>query len=204
MLPYYAERFGTVEINYTFYRMPSVRTIAGWEAETPPSFTFALKAPKRITHDRRLREVQEPLRHFLDVTAGLGPKRGPLLFQLPPTFRRDTERLEELLLLLPPEVRAALEFRHASWFADDVYALLSRRNAALCVADTETGTTPLVATADWGYVRLRDADYSDSALAAWCAQLGRADWREAFVYFKHEESGTGPALARRLGALLGA
>ncbi len=198
MLPYYAERFGTVEINYTFYRMPNAKTIAGWDAETPAGFTFALKAPKRITHDARLRDVAEPLRYFLDTARGLGSKLGPLLFQLPPNFGKDVERLGDLLVLLPPEVRTAFEFRHASWLCEDVYDLLRGRNAALCLADSERGTTPIVATADFGYFRLRDEGYSDEALHAWRRAASRPEWRDAFVYFKHEESGTGPVLARAL------
>ena len=204
MLAYYAERFSTVEINYTFYRMPSAKTIAGWDRETPAAFCFALKAPKRITHDARLRNVGEPLRHFLDTARGLGGKLGPILFQLPPNFKKDLGRLGDLLALLPPDLRYAFEFRHPSWFADDVYAELRGTNAALCVADTEAGTTPLVTTGDFGYLRLRDAGYSEADLAQWhltVRQLGSA-WRDVFVYFKHEESGVGPALARALDSLL--
>jgi uncharacterized protein YecE (DUF72 family) len=204
MLPYYAERFSTVEINYTFYRMPNARTIAGWDASTPGGFCFALKAPRRITHDRRLRDVDEPLRFFLDTARTLGPKLGPILFQLPPNFKKDLSRLEDLLAQLPADLRYAFEFRHASWHADDLYAQLERRNAALCIADSETGTTPVVATADFGYLRLRDEGYSETALAGWghrVTELG-ARWRDTFVYFKHEESGIGPALAARFRALV--
>ncbi len=205
MLPYYAERFTTVEINYTFYRMPNAKAITGWEAATPARFTFALKAPRRITHDARLRDVAEPLRYFLDTVRALGPKLGPILFQLPPSFRKDTGRLGDVLVLLPPPIRCAFEFRHASWFADDVYELLRARNAALCVADTETGATPLVVTADFGYVRLRDEGYAADDLAAWSRAIAGhgSIWRDVFVYFKHEESGLGPAFAREFAALTG-
>jgi uncharacterized protein YecE (DUF72 family) len=203
MLAYYAERFDTVEINYSFYRMPSPKTVAGWVAETPAGFTFALKAPRRITHDARLRDVAEPLRYFLEVAQGLGPKLGPLLFQLPPTFRKDLDRLGEWLLLLPRDLRVALEVRHASWLGDDVYDALRRRNVALCIADSEERTTPVVATAGFGYLRLRDQAYADDALAAWSRTARRAEWPDAFVYFKHEESGTGPALAEALRGHLG-
>lgn len=203
MLPYYAERFRTVEINYTFYRMPSARTIAGWDAETPPGFTFALKAPRRITHDARLWEVAEPLRYFLDTAGGLGAKLGPVLFQLPPNFKKDLGRLADLLALVPATVRCAVEFRHASWLADDVYDLLRARNAALCLADTEAGTTPAVATADFGYLRLRDLAYPADELARWAEVARRPEWRDAFVFFKHEESGRGPALAQALQGQLG-
>jgi len=147
MLAYYAERFSTVEINYSFYRMPNAKTIAGWDAATPERFIFVLKAPKRITHDARLKDVDEPLRYFVDTAQTLGPKLGPLLFQLPPNFKKEPGRLTDLLVQLPPGLRCAFEFRHDSWFSDDVYD---------------------------------------------------------FIYFKHEESGAGPALAQRLQQLLSA
>ena len=206
MLPYYAARFGTVEINATFYRMPTPKALAGWDAATPERFVLALKAPQRITHFGRLRGIDEPLRLFCDVARTLGPKLGPLLFQLPPNFKKDTERLAETLSLLPPGLRCAFEFRHQSWLGDDVYDLLRRRNAALCVADGEAMSTPPVATADFGYLRLRDEGYTDADLGRWADAIGGlgGSWREAFVYFKHEESGTGPAFARRLSDLLGA
>ncbi len=202
MLPFYAERFLAVEINYTFYRMPTANTLAGWGALTPEGFIFVLKAPRRITHDRRLADIDEPLRYFVDTARTLGPKLGPLLFQLPPTFRKDTTRLGDLLARLPRDGRHAFEFRHHSWFDDDVYDLLRAGNAALCVADTETGTTPLIPTADFGYARLRDAEYTDDDLRDWTTRLRDPAWREVFVFFKHEESGTGPALAGRLRAML--
>jgi uncharacterized protein YecE (DUF72 family) len=204
MLPYYAERFGTVELNNTFYRMPTAKTIAGWDRDTPTGFVFALKAPRRITHDARLRDVGESLRYLLDTAQALGAKLGPLLFQLPPNFRKDPDRLGGCLALVPPGVRVAFEFRHAAWFDEEVYGILRARNAALCVADTETGATPLIATADFGYLRLRDRSYTREELAGWAATVRRAGWRDAFVYFKHEESGTGPALARELLRLLDA
>jgi uncharacterized protein YecE (DUF72 family) len=205
MLPYYAGRFATVEINYTFYRMPSPRTIAGWDAETPAGFTFALKAPQRITHFARLRNVDEPLGYFLEIARGLGPKLGPVLFQLPPNFPRDVERLSGLLERLPAGLRAAFEFRHASWLAEDVYERLRAANAALCIADSETSHTPLVPTAGWGYLRLRDSGYSPADLDGWARTVRQTEgtWRDTFVYFKHEESGTGPAFARALADRLG-
>jgi uncharacterized protein YecE (DUF72 family) len=206
MLPYYAERFSTVEINYTFHRMPNAKTIASWDAETPAGFAFALKASKRITHNARLKDVDELLRYFLDTASALGPKLGPVLFQLPPYFRRDLNRLESVLALLPTGVRSAFEFRHESWFDDDVYGLLRTRNVALCIADTEKGTTPVVSTADFGYVRLRDGDYAAEDLEKWAANVKRlgAEWQDAYIYFKHEESGIGPALVHQFRALLAA
>ena len=203
MLPYYAERFSAVEINYTFYRMPTVKALAGWAAVTPPGFVLVLKAPRRITHDRRLVDIDQPLHYFQDTARTLGPKLGPLFFQLPPNFRKDVARLGDLLAMLPRDERHAFEFRHHSWFDDEVYALLQAWNAALCVADTEKGTTPLHATADFGYLRLRDAGYTDDELARWAARVRDPRWRDAYVFFKHEESGAGPALAQRLLDALG-
>jgi uncharacterized protein YecE (DUF72 family) len=206
MLPYYAERFGTVEINYTFYRMPSAKAVAGWDAETPAGFSFALKAPQRITHIARLRNVADPLAYFVETARQLGPKLGPILFQLPPNFKKDPERLDGLLTLLPADLRCAFEFRHGSWHDDEVYRQLEAKNAALCIADSEAASTPLVATADWGYLRLRDEGYSPADLARWSRtvkELG-ARWRDTHVYFKHEESGIGPALAAQFRTLLDA
>ena len=203
MLSYYAERFSTVEINATFYRMPTATTVEGWARAVPPDFTFVLKAPQRITHFARLKDVDDGVRFFCDTAGLLRARLGPLLFQLPPNFKKDVSRLGDLLVQLPPERRAAFEFRHESWFADDVYDRLRARNAALCIADTEAGSTPAVATADWGYLRLRAVDYTDAQLAEWLATMRRigATWTDAFVFFKHEEKGTGPALAKRFEAL---
>ena len=204
MLPYYSARFETVEINATFYRMPAATTLDGWAKATPAHFVLALKAPQRITHFGRLKGVDDPLRFFCETARTLGPKLGPLLFQLPPNFKKDTERLAVTLALVPPDLRCAFEFRHESWLADDVYAVLRRHNAALCVADSETASTPLVATADFGYLRLRDEGYADADLQRWAAAIRGlgATWRDTFVFFKHEETGTGPAFARRLVEIL--
>ncbi|GKS59586.1 hypothetical protein YTPLAS18_31130 [Nitrospira sp.] len=204
MLPYYAGRFSTVEVNYTFYRMPTAKIIGNWSAETPDGFAFALKASKRITHDARLKDVGDPLRYFLDTAQALGPKLGPVLFQLPPYLRKDLDRLGDVLGLLPAGVRTAFEFRHESWFDDEVYALLKTRNVALCVVDSEKGTTPVVTTADFGYLRLRDEGYTDENLRKWAEDVTqhKAGWRETFIYFKHEESGIGPALAQQLRGFL--
>lgn len=204
-LEYYAQQLGTVEINYTFYRMPSEKTIAGWNAATPEGFTFVLKAPQRITHFARLRNIDEPLRLFLDLIRKLNTKLGAVLFQLPPNFAKDLERLGDLLTQFPTDVRAACEFRHASWWSDDVYELLRSTNTALCIADTEEGTTPLVRTADFGYVRLRDEGYSTERLQEWkqkVQDLGQS-WTDAYIFFKHEEKGVGPRLAAEFQTLFG-
>jgi len=203
MLGFYSERFDTVEINATFYRMPTPKTLAGWAAGTPAGFVFALKAPQRITHFARLRNVDEPVRYFVDAAQTLGPKLGPILFQLPPNFARDVGRLTDLLALLPPGLRCAMEFRNESWFADEVYERLRCRNVALCIADTEKGTTPVVATADFGYLRLRDEGYGDDELGRWVETIRAQRWHDTWIYFKHEESGAGPAFAKRLLHALG-
>jgi len=202
-LEYYATQLGTVEINYTFHRMPSGKTVAGWDAATPAAFTFVLKAPQRITHFSRLRNIDDSLRFFLEIARRLGPKLGPILFQLPPNFKKDVALLGDLLTQFPADLRCAWEFRHASWFADDAYEVLRTGNAALCVADTAEATTPLESTADFGYVRLRDEGYKKKDLEDWVAKvqaLGRA-WTDAFVFFKHEEKGEGPKLAAQFAGL---
>lgn len=205
MLAYYAERFATVEINATFYRMPTPKLLDGWACAAPEVFRFALKAPQRITHFARLRDVDEPVRLLCDAVRTLGAKLGPVLFQLPPSFKKDGARLADLLALLPADLAVAMEFRHESWFAADVYERLRGRNVALCVADTDRGSTPLVVTADFGYLRLREGGYTERDLARWAETIrGTTAWREAFVYFKHEESGSGPAFAARLVPLLAA
>jgi uncharacterized protein YecE (DUF72 family) len=207
MLAYYAERLPAVEINNTFYRMPSADLLGRWAAETPPGFFFALKSPRRITHERRLVDVDDSVRRFFETAAALGAKNGPVLFQLPPNARKDVPRLEAFLALLgsvAPTARAAFEFRHPSWFDDDVYSALRAGGAALCIAEGEDLATPLEATAPWGYLRLRRQDYDDAAIGQWADRLrelaGR--WDTAYFFFKHEDEGRGPALARRLRELM--
>jgi uncharacterized protein YecE (DUF72 family) len=197
MLAYYAERLTTVEINNTFYRMPKADMLAAWAATTPATFRFAPKAPQLITHRQKLAGASDSVGYFLKALASFGDKLGPILFQLPPFLRKDVSRLVDLLALLPRETRAAFEFRHTSWFDDSVYDALRAHGAALCVADAEDLATPLVATAPWGYLRLRRMDYDDAALEAWSKKLAGMEpaWADAFVYFKHEDAGLGPQLA---------
>lgn len=200
MLPYYAERFPTVEINYTFYRMPSEKAVAGWAAQTPSPYALTLKAPRRITHDSRLRDCAETLRAFCDGARLLGPKLGALLFQLPPSLRKDLARLEAFLADIPGDVRPAFEFRHASWFDEEVFRVLSDRGAALCVADSDALSTPVRVTAPHAYFRLRDEGYTADDIHRWADTIADATsgCRDVFVYFKHEEHGKGPAFARIL------
>jgi len=206
MLPYYAARFPTVEINYTFYRMPTASIVDGWNRATPDRYALTLKAPKRITHDARLRNCEAPVQEFLAAAATLGAKLGALLFQLPPNLKKDVARLDAFLAAFPPHVRGAFEFRHPAWFDEEVYDVLRRRQLALCIADSEKLSTPLVRTGSFGYYRLRDEGYAPADLARWASHVREdaAGGREVFVYFKHEDAGKGPEFARALIELLGA
>ena len=202
MLRFYASQFDTVEINNTFYRMPQATVVAAWAEQAPDNFSFVLKAPQKITHMRRLKDAGDEVLFFLRVASELGKKAGPLLFQLPPNFKKDVPRLAAFLALIPPPVRAAFEFRHASWFDDEVYATLRARGVALCTVDTEEGETPLVPTAEFGYFRLRDKEYSPAELAAWAARIAGQPWTDAHVFFKHEDEGKGPKLAAALKKII--
>jgi uncharacterized protein YecE (DUF72 family) len=203
MLPFYAERFDTVEANNTFYKMPSEKTLAAWVKQVPERFVFAVKAPQRITHKERLVGSEDSLSYFLRATSALGARRGPILFQLPPFLKKDGERLDKFLALLPPDVEAAFEFRHASWFDAEVLAILRARAAALVISESEKLTAPVETTARFGYLRLRREDYVQADLLRWAQTIRAQPWERVYVYFKHEEAGTGPKLAARLIALLG-
>jgi uncharacterized protein YecE (DUF72 family) len=200
MLPYYSERFSAVEVNYTFYRLPTASVVSGWAAATPPGFRFALKAPKRITHIAKLRDCAPLLRTFLDAASALGPKLGPLLFQLAPTHRKDLPALQDFTSSLPPHARAAFEFRHGSWFEPDVLDLLRSRNHALCVSDSEKIHAPVEITADFAYFRLRDEGYQPVDIRRWAEAIRERTGRcsDVYVFFKHEEAGKGPVFARQL------
>jgi uncharacterized protein YecE (DUF72 family) len=203
MLRYYAERFPTVEINNTFYRMPKEPLLEGWAAQVPESFQFVIKATQRITHIKRLKECGEELSFLFRVTATLAGRLGPILFQLPPNFRKDVPRLQSFFDAMPERRRVAVEFRHASWFDDETFQTLRNHGAALCVADTgEEPIVPLVATTDWGYLRLRREDFGDQDLREWARKIRDQPWSDAFVFMKHEEEGRGPKLAARLIEIL--
>jgi uncharacterized protein YecE (DUF72 family) len=204
MLAYYAERFDTVEVNYTFYRMPTEKLLDGWAAGTPDGFTFTLKAPRRITHDAKLRNCEELTESFVRIAGTLGGKLAVLLFQLPPNFKRNDDILAAFLASIPEGTRAAFEFRHDSWHDEAVFAALRARNLALCIADSEKMSTPAIATADYTYFRLRDEGYQPADITRWGAiAQGLTQARNAFVYFKHEEEGKGPEFARLLMQSLG-
>jgi uncharacterized protein YecE (DUF72 family) len=201
MLRFYAERFPTVEINNTFYRMPAAEMLSRWARAVPESFAFTLKAPRRITHEKRLHEAESEVTAFLQRAAALGDRLGVLLFQLPPFLKKDLPRLLDFLGALPAERRVAFEFRNASWQDDSVYEALRARGAALCIADTEKGETPLVSTAEYGYLRLRRAQYDDRELSAWVERIAAQPWVRAYVYFKHEDEALGPRFAARFNEL---
>ncbi len=205
MLPYYAARFPTVEINYTFYRMPNEKLVGGWAAATPSPFKLTLKAPRRITHDSRLKNCGDLVSTFCRVAGTLDDKLGALLFQLPPNAKKDLPLFDAFLGELPPKVRAAFEFRHQSWLDDDVFSRLAARNLALCIADSEKMSTPVRVTADYAYFRLRDEGYTPGDIVRWGETMAReaASCQDVFVYFKHEDEGKGPEFARLLMDALG-
>jgi uncharacterized protein YecE (DUF72 family) len=202
MLGYYAARLGAVEINNTFYRMPSAKVLAGWVEQVPAGFLFALKASRRITHFKRLKEAGEELQYLAETALSLGDHLGPILYQLPPNLKADPPRLGAFLASLPATHRAAFEFRHPSWFEDEILTLLRRFGVALVVADTEgDDDAPLEPTADRGYLRLRRPDYGDADLAEWVRRIRQQPWEEVLVFFKHEDEGAGPRLATRFREL---
>ena len=194
MLGYYAGKFPTVEINNTFYRLPKTHVLEEWAAQTPPTFTFTLKASQRITHFARLKpESAGAVAFLLQTTAALGDRLGAILFQLPPNLKKDLTLLHNFLELLPPGRRYAIEFRHESWFDEATFRLLRDRDIAMCVAEQDDFRCPVVCTATWGYLRLHRLDYSESALAEWAKCVGGQSWSDAYVFFKHDDGvGSGP------------
>jgi uncharacterized protein YecE (DUF72 family) len=205
MLGYYAGHFTTTEVNYSFYRVPSVKTLSGWAAETPDGFRFSLKAPQQMTHVQRLRDCRDVLERFWDAARSLREKLGAILFQLPPYFKKDIVVLKDFLGGLPPEMKGAFEFRHASWFDDEVFAALRANRTALCIADSEKMTAPLVTTAEHSYLRLRHTGYTPADLERWTAVVReqQQQLKDVYVYFKHEESGIGPQFAKQMLGSLG-
>ena len=197
MLAFYASRLSAVEINNTFYRMPKASVLETWTEKVPDDFRFILKASRRITHFKRLKGTDEELGYFVATSKTLGDKLGALLFQLPPNFKKDLERLEGFLTILPADVRAAFEFRHPSWFCDETYAALREYDRALCLADIDEQRPEVVSTADWGYLRLRRTKYTKKQLDAWLADINALRWNDCFVFFKHEDEASGPKAAEK-------
>jgi uncharacterized protein YecE (DUF72 family) len=203
MLRFYAGRLGAVEINNTFYRLPKPSVLEGWAEQVPAEFRFVLKASRRITHLKRLKEVGDETRYLLETSGALGDRLGAILFQLPPNLKCDLPRLDAFLELLPAGTRAAFEFRHESWRGDELLARLRARDFALVAADGDEAPAEIVPTAGWGYLRLRRTDYPRADLAAWAARVAAQSWSEAFVFFKHEDAGTGPRWAAEFLELAG-
>ncbi|HUP64403.1 MAG TPA: DUF72 domain-containing protein [Thermoanaerobaculia bacterium] len=203
MLSYYGERFSTVEINNTFYRMPTEKSLSAWTHEVPPSFRFALKAPQRITHQKKLADAGEDAAFLFKAAGALGERLGPVLFQLPPYLKADQDRLSGFLASMPRDPLIAFEFRHASWDDSGTTDILTDHEVAHCIADTDEKPIESMprATAPWGYLRLRRVEYGDDELARWVRRIADQPWREAYVFFKHEDEGKGPAFAARFSEL---
>jgi uncharacterized protein YecE (DUF72 family) len=200
MLAFYGERFNSTEINYTFKRFPTEKILTNWAAQVPEQFQFTLKAPQEITHFRRLRDCETTVRSFADVAQALGPKLGAILFQLDPSFHCDVVLLRDFLASIPPRMKAAFEFRHASWFNDEVFSALRAANGAFCVGDSEKIHPPVVHTARHAYFRLRDEGYRTADIRRWAGEVQKASTttEDVYVYFKHEDEGLGPEFAREL------
>ena len=202
MLPYYASRLHAVELNNTFYRLPQPSMVESWRAQVPDDFRFSVKASQRITHFKRLKEAAAETKFMLETVSALEGRLGVVLFQLPPNMKKDLERLEAFLKDLPAATPSAFEFRHPTWFDDDVLALLRSQNRALVVSDTDDMPAHHIdKTADWGYMRLRRVNYSEPDLVEWLKRMRAQDWKTTYVFFKHEDEGTGPKLAAQFVAL---
>ena len=202
MLRYYGTRLSTVEINNTFYRLPKESVLKSWADQVPAQFQFAVKASQKITHMKRLKDAADETEYLLRILRALGSRLGCILFQLPPNLKKELPRLEQFLKQIPGDTRAAFEFRHASWFDDEVLACLKANGCALCIADADDELEiPFVSTARWGYLRLRREEYTPGDLKKWMKQVQSQDWERAFVFFKHEDAGTGPKLAAQFTKL---
>jgi uncharacterized protein YecE (DUF72 family) len=198
MLSYYSRQLPAVEINNTFYRLPQPGMIENWKTQVPARFRFSIKATQRITHIKRLNNVADETKYLLETAALLEERLGVVLFQLPPNMKKDSGRLKAFLDLLPADTRTAFEFRHETWFDDEVLTLLRAKDCALVVSDTdEKPLTEIVSTAKWGYLRLRRTAYDENDLVEWLRRVREQKWKDAFIFFKHEDEGTGPKLAAR-------
>ena len=203
MLHFYGERFNSVEINYTFYHMPTVAGLTSWAEQVPENFTFTFKAPQVITHFKLLKNVGEEARYFFKTLSVLDRKLGAALFQFPGSFRANPQVLEDFLALIPPDISCAFEFRSKSWFKGEIMDLLRKRGCSLCTADTdEKPADEIISTAPWGYLRLRRSNYTETDLSQWVDRILAQKWERAFVFFKHEEEAKGPELAHRFRELI--
>jgi uncharacterized protein YecE (DUF72 family) len=196
MLPYYASKLSAVELNNTFYRMPKASMVEDWKAQVSADFRFSVKASQRITHFKRLKDAEAETKFLLDTVGVLKEQLGVVLYQLPPNMKKDLERLQTFTKHLPSDVRAAFEFRHPTWFDDEVLNTLRNQNLALCISDTDDlPVSQIDRTSDWGYLRLRRVNYSNTDLEEWLRRIQEQNWSTTFVFFKHEDEGTGPRLA---------
>jgi uncharacterized protein YecE (DUF72 family) len=199
MLRFYAEQFSTVEINNTFYRIPQKSVLETWKKQVPKDFRFAIKAPQRITHIKRLKDVEDDNKYFIDAVKTLGNKLGIVLYQFPPFFKKDMERFQNFLNLLPKNINVAFEFRHGSWLEDDLYSLLNEKNYTVCLSETDKEPDiEILNTAEKGYLRLRKTDYSKSEIKKWHKKINSQNWEEVFIFFKHEDGAKGPKFAKQL------
>jgi uncharacterized protein YecE (DUF72 family) len=202
MLRFYSGRLATVEINNTFYHMPTKSVLASWAEQVPEGFVFALKAPQVITHMKQLRNVEEEAEYLFRTLSVLEKKMGPILFQFPKSFHADRPALEAFLALVPAAISCAFEFRNRSWLDSAILDLLRDKGCSLCIADTdENPAEEIVTTAPWGYLRLRRSDYVDADLSEWLERILAQKWEKAFVFFKHEDEAKGPEMAMRFREL---
>ena len=204
MLRFYSERLSSVEINNTFYHMPTKGVLESWAEQVPRDFVFALKAPQVITHVKQLKNVGEETEYLFSALLVLGSKLGPVLFQFPKSFRADRSALRDFLGMIPGDRDCAFEFRSPSWLDDEILDHLRKRGSSLCIADTdENSANEIISTAPWGYLRLRRSDYTDAGLSQWMERIRSQKWKKAFVFFKHEEGAKGPEMAVRFHELAG-
>ncbi len=202
MLSFYGTRLNTVEINNTFYRLPKETVLVSWGEQVPENFRFSIKASQKITHIKRLKDVLDETEYLFRIVRVLGKKLGVVLFQLPPNLKKDLPRLQTFLKQVPSETRVAFEFRHATWFDEETLGCLRDHNASLCIADADDELeVPFVSTADWGYLRLRREGYTAPQLKKWHARVNEQSWKDAFVFFKHEDAGAGPQMAEKFSKL---
>jgi uncharacterized protein YecE (DUF72 family) len=202
MLAYYAERFKAVELNNTFYRMPQPGMIESWKTQVPENFRFSVKAPQSITHFRRLNNASAQTQLMLKTVAVLEGRLGAVIFRLPENMKKDLRRLEIFLKELPADIPVVFDFRHPTWFDDEVIELLRSQQRVFCISDIEDlPESYTYKTADWGYVRLRRERYTKAELVKWVKRIKTQNWRDTYVFFKHEDKGTGPKLAAQFHEL---